>query len=220
MTLAAQFPGDVVITGDLSIGSVTLPAACVSNAALVVSPNIERTKLAQDALAKYSVPWHCFKKNDMVTPLPTAGDSTNLGLVAGTHGTASPMLAGAGANGNSKTETARFSFTLPPEYDAGQTVTLRCHARVDVVANTSATLDVQCFESNTEAGISAELYAGAALTINSATWANKDFSITVGSLTAGDVLDVELTTIVNDTGGGGTCKANIGLVQFLLDIRG
>ena len=213
-------PVDIVIQGSLSATTFTVPANAVTNASIISTAAIARSKLAQDALVKYSIPWHCFKKNDMVTPLPTAGDSTNLGIVAGTHGTASPMLAGAGANNNTKTETARFSFALPAEYDAAQTVTLRCHARVDAVANTSATLDAQCFESDTEAGISAELCTTAATTINSTSWANVDFTITATDLVAGDMLDVELTTVVNDTGGSGTCKANIGLVQFLLDIRG
>ena len=212
--------GTQTLTGTYDLSGATVTYRSIVNGDVSASAAIVRSKLAQEDLARYTVPLDSLKKEDMVTPLPTAGDATNLGLVAGTHGTASPYLEGTGANNNSKTETARFTFVLPPEYVAGETVTLRLHSRVDVVAATSATVDVECYEATGEAGVSADLCATAATTINSASWADKDFTITPTALTNGDTLDVQLTTVVNDGGGGGTCKANIGLVQFLLDIKG
>jgi len=207
-------------TGTLDVSEATVVYRSILNADISPSAAIVRSKLAQDALARYTVAWQAFKKADLVTPLAATGDGTNLGLAAGTHGTNGPHLIGSGANNNSKTETTRFTFTLPAEYDAGETITIRCHGRVDVVANASATLDVQCYENDREAGISADLCATGAQSINSASWADKDFTITPTALVAGDSLDVELTTVVDDTGGGGTCKAQIGQVEFLLDIRG
>ena len=79
---------------------------------------------------------------------------------------------------------------------------------------------MQCYESDTETGVSADLCTTTGQNFNSTSWADKDFTITPTSLTAGDLLDVELTTVVDDTSGAVGAQAQIGLVQFLLDIRG
>ena len=196
-----------------------LPAGCIDNDDLAGS--VTRAKLLQEAAAVYTIPWHAFKKTGDLTALPTAGDGTNLGIVAGAHGTNSPHMAGkATAAGSTETDKARCTFTLPAEYDAAETITVRLHGRVDVVANTSATVDIECYKSDNEVGISADLCGTVAQDINSATWGDDDFTIDPTGLAVGDSLDIEITTIVNDTGAVAACKSEIGAVQILLDIKG
>jgi len=45
-------------------------------------------------------------------------------------------------------------------------------------------------------------------------------TITPNGLLAGDILDIEITTVVNDGGGTTGAQAQIGLVQMLLDVKG
>jgi len=150
----------------------------------------------------------------------TSAAGANFGLAGGTHGTASPKLQSEGANGNEKTSTARLEFVLPPEYVPGGAITLRVHCRRSgAPAVPPVTLDAQVFKIDREAGIGAELYAGAAQDITS--WADMDFAlnsaqIVAQSLAPGDVLDIELTGVVNDTGGSGTFVLQISSVQMLL----
>ena len=144
-----------------------------------------------------------------------------MGLVAGTHGTASPSINADTAVGGTDTEKARVQFVLPAEYDAGETVTLRVHARCSDLATTSATIDAEVVESDKQLGISAELCTTGAQSIHTTSWADKDFVITPTALVAGDTLDIELTIVFADDGGGGDgAVAAIGAVQMLLDIKG
>lgn len=162
------------------------------------------TKTRQHALQK-------FLKNDLVTPLPNAGDATNLGLVAGTHGTHSPTLQGTDFGGTTATETARTTIEIPADYVAGGDLTLTFHAGVlTTVSDNLATLDVQAYEPDGEAGVSADLCATAAQSINSLTMAAKAFTITGTALEPGDVLDVEITTVGTDGGNLGVMKTIVG----------
>ena len=183
---------------------------------------IDRSDLIQDDLQVYNVNLIAECRKADGTLLPTTPDGTNLGLTAGTFGAASPMLIGSTSNNNAKSEITRIFLELPPEYQSGQTVTIRIHSRVDVVRQVSATVDVVCYEADKEAGIGADLCTTAAQSINSATWADKDFTITPTGLVAGDILDIEITGASDDTGAGapsnGHCE--IGAIQLLLDIKG
>jgi hypothetical protein len=87
-------------------------------------------------------------------------------------------------------------------------------------ASASATLDVEVDKSDRAAGLGSDLCATAAQTINSLTFANKDFTITPTGLSAGDVLDVRLTVTVTDSATATAVTASIGAVEFLVDIKG
>jgi len=162
----------------------------------------------------YTVPLTSIRENDL-TALGTAASAAKFGLVAGTHGTASPALVSEAANANSKTDTCRLQFSVPGGYTAAQNLTVTIHAHVDTTPLTVAcTLDVQAYESTGEKGISADICATAAQDINSATWADKSFTITGTDLVAGDVLDIELTVVANDTGGAVNKAAELGKIKI------
>ena len=176
-------------------------------------------------LAAYNVPLDRMKKTADLLALPTAGDATNLGFVAGTHGTNTPkLISTAVAGGASETEKCRFLFQLPPEYISGETVTLRIHARANDPAATSVTLDAEVYECDEEAGEAGggDICATGAQSINTTDWAGKDFTITpTGSYTLapGEMLDIELTVALDDAASGDGAQAEIGAVKLLLDIR-
>lgn len=143
--------------------------------------------------------------------LAAAADGTVLGLAAGTYGSNGPRLIGSVANGNSKTEYARITFVLPPEYYAGENITIRLHCRVNGSAFVSQTVDVSVRKIDSEGGVGADICATAAQNLPAA-WGNVDFTITGASLNPGDELDLLVTTVVNDTGGTLNKNAEIGSV--------
>lgn len=155
--------------------------------------------------------------------LTPAGSADDLRLVGGTFATGVPSIqTGDLKNAGSTTRYARFSVELPPEYVAGQAVSVRLHAgMLTTVASTAATVNVEAYKSNKESLVSGgNLYTGAAQTINSLTFADKDFSLTATSLAAGDRLDVRIAILVNDTGTGTAVIGCIGSPEMLLTIKG
>jgi hypothetical protein len=185
-------------------------------------PVTARSNLVQDAAAEYAVPLVLLRVHDALhTNLPGTSATDDLALSGGTFGTDSPKITTGDVKASTVTRYARFQFELPPEYDGGETVTLRMHAGMETtVADTSATIDVECYKSDREAGIGSDICGTAAQSINSLTLADKDFSITPSGLAAGDVLDIRLTVAVTDSSTGTAVIASIGAVEMLLDIKG
>ncbi len=203
-----------------------------ANAAMSVPPYATLTFVAYDDTTWYSsalpeqaldpvqIPVQDFKKPDLVTPLPAAGDGTTLGLVAGTHGTNGPSLQGKDATGLTATTTdvGRILLPLPADYVDGGDVKIRCHAgMLTTVADTSATLDCQAYETDEEAGIGSDLCTTDAQDINDLVLADVDFVIDGAGLVAGDVLDLELTTVSIQTGTATETIPFIGAVKLLYD---
>ena len=151
----------------------------------------------------------------------TAGTPSGaFGLTYGTFATNSPKIAGEAASGNSKTNKMRRQYTLPVEYVAGGNVTLRVNCKETVGAATVSTVvDAQVFKCDKAAGIGSDICATAAQDVTTSA-ANADFSITPSGLVAGDVLDIEVNIVTNDTGGTVGTIANILDTEMLLDIQG
>lgn len=212
MASLTTFPGDVNIPGNLRVtGSIT-PALSRSNI------------LAEAALQAFPIPLTSFRVFDaMNTNLPGAGATDDLGLVGGTFGTATPSLRtedlkAAGATNN----RARVLVQLPWEYIAANSVTLRFFAgMITNAADGTATLDCEVYklQNDPDDAIGSDLYAGAAVNINSTTFANADFALTSAGLSPGDILDVRITTAVNDGATGTAVIAGITSAKLLCDVR-
>lgn len=214
---------NIHVAGILSADTMTLASGSVTNTSVAANADIVRSKLGQEAAAKFPVPWEAHRVHDAYqTALPGTSASDDLGLYGGAFATNSPMIKTYDVKTvGATTLYSRFFFTLPAEYDDGETVTLRAHAGMEgAVADTSCTIDFQVFESDKEGGIGSDLVTTAATTINSLTLADKDFTITAGGLASGDVLDCRMAIAVNDGAGGASVQAVVGYLAFLLDIRG
>lgn len=159
--------------------------------------------------------WDAFATN-----LPGTAASDDLALIGGTFGSAAPKIsAGDLKNAGSTSRKARFIVKIPPEYVAGETATLRFYAGMETtVASSAATLDVEAYRQNGEGVVSgSDLYTGAAQSINSLTFSNKDFSLTSTNLTPGEWIDVVITILVNDSATVTAVDAAIGVITFLCD---
>jgi len=205
-----RVPGNLRVSGNVTISGTTA--------------GIGRSSLTQNALQVYPLEPESWKVHDSLdTPLPATPLTDDLGIVGGTFASATPSLQtedlkAAGAT----TNRARRTFTLPPEYEAAQTVTLRVHAgMLTTIAGTSAVVDVEVYKSDREGGVDgADLCATAAQDINNLTAANKDFTITPTSLSPGDILDIRISTTLTDAATETAVAAIIGAVEMLLDIKG
>jgi len=189
-----------------------------------IAPLLARSYLQQETLAVYPIPWTAWRVWDAYqTNLPGTSATDDLALIGGTFATGSPSIQTSDLGGSGATSRyARAMVPIPVEYVDAETVVLRFSAgMVTTVADNTATLDVEAFESDREAGIGADLYAGAALTINSTTLADKDYSLTPTTLAAGDWLDVRIHVAINDAGDGGAgITGIIGSAELLVDIKG
>ena len=155
-----------------------------------------------------------FKLPATLLQLAASPGSSILGLTSGTHGSASPILTGNGANNNSKSDSARILFTVPPQYATGSTVTVRVRCKVSAAAATAQTIDVLAFRSDLAAGVSSDLCTTAAQTITTS-YANYDFTLTPSAMAAGDVIDLLVTLLANDTSGTGTITGTISNVEVI-----
>jgi len=188
-------------------------------------PKIDVGQVAQRTLQEYAVDLATCRIHDNYgVVLPNAGATDDLGLVGGTLGTAAPSLQTedlktAGLTWN----YARFQATLPPEYVAGETVIIRVVAgMITTVADTTAFVDVQCYENEEDNTVSADLCTTAETTINAliATQTTVDFAITATTLSPGSVLDVRIGTKVTDGAGGAAVIGCITKISLLCDTQG
>lgn len=144
----------------------------------------------------------------------TIADSAGANIM-GLSDTEASVLVGNGANNNSKSDNALFVVSLPGWYVAGSAITVRIRAKVDVAPFVLAQVDCVSLKVNADGALGSDLCTTSAQTI-STSYASKDFTITPTSRVAGETLHVLVGTIINDTGGAGTCIGSISKVQLLL----
>lgn len=204
------FPGDINVPG-------------VAYLRGGIQPPPGRDELEQDNLQVFKIPLVGFRVWDALqTNLPGTSAADDLALIGGTFGTASPSIQTSDLKAAGATARyARVEIQLPVEYVAGETVLLRFRAgMITTVADNSSTLDVVAYESDSEAGIGADICATAAQSINNLVFANYDFTITATTIAPGDMLDVRIHSAVNDAASGTAVIACVGAVSLLVDIKG
>jgi hypothetical protein len=207
------FDSDITINGDLRV---------TGTARFVTTAGVKRADLTQDTLKAFTIPLESWKVFDALqTNLPGTAASDDLGLIGGTHGSASPSIQTSDAKTTTVTQKMRASIPVPAEYQAGETLVLRIHAgMLTTTGDGTATVDVLAYKSNEEAGVGSDLCATAAQSIKSLTLADKDFTITATSLSPGDLLDVLVVIAITDTATGTAVKGIIGSTKLLADVQG
>ncbi len=180
-----------------------------------------RSALGQDDASVYNVPLDQMKTHATLALLgASAGTpSGDCGMTPGTYGSASPVIIGESASGNSKSDAFRFLFALPVEYVAGETVTLRVHSMITGNVNVAQTVDASAYKVDGAAGIGSDLVSTSAIALTTS-FADHDFTITPTTLGPGDILDIQITLAANDTGASNNKLCKVGAVQMLLDVKG
>lgn len=208
MAVVARYTGDIHVAGDI---------VCTGS-----GPAVAREDLTQENLAVHKIPLDRFRVWDaMATNLPGTAAADDLAFIHGTFGTASPTIQTGDVKNTTTTRYARVTFNVPYTYVDGETVVIRIHGGMKTtVASASAVVDVECYMSNDEEGISADLCATSAISINSLTDVDADFTITSTTIEAGKTLDIRLTVTVTDSLTATAVIGQVGAVSVLLDVRG
>lgn len=206
-----RFPEDVSIAGNLQLDGSLLPG-------------LPRASLIQTDFAEYGIAFPNLRIWDaMQNHISTAG-TDDLGLsTGGTFGTDSQYVTGGDMKMlGATTRRARLLFTLPPEYVAGQSVRIVATAgMITTVADTSCTVDFEAYKSDKDGTVGgSDLVTTAATTINSLTFAAKNFEVTSSGLSAGDVLDIRVSIACTDTASGTAVTPAIAHLAMALDIKG
>lgn len=187
-------------------------------------PTYPRTSLAMDTSQILALPFHVWRQTAAVaTVLAGTSSGSDLGYYTGTFGTAGSYIGTSDLKtAGATTRYARCLTVLPPYYAAGETVSVRFSAgMITHVADVSATLLVAAYEvARADRTLSANLYGGAAVSINSLTFAETSFALTSSSLLPGDMLDIRVAIAVNDAASGTAVIAAWSAGELLTSIRG
>lgn len=184
---------------------------------------LENADMKAEGSILEAIPFDILRVHDAFqTLLPTTSSSDDLGLYPGTFATSAPMVQTSDLkNAGSTTVYARFLCTVPPRYEPAGSFKIRFYAGMETTtASAAATIDLQAYKVDGEGGISADLCATSATSINSTSYGNKDFTITATTLTAGDVLDCRIAVLVNDSATATAVIGSIGKIQKVLTLRG
>jgi hypothetical protein len=208
MAVVSRVIGDLYVTGNITRAGT--------------GPLIARTDLTQENLARYPIALDRFRVWDaMATNLPGTAATDDLAFIHGTFGTNSPTIQTGDFKTTTITRYARVTFNVPHEYVDGETVTIRVHGGMKTtVASSACTVDIECYLSDDEEGISADLCTTAAQSINSLTDADLSFAITSTAIQAGDTLDIRMTIAGTDVATGTAVIGQVGKVEVLLDVKG
>ena len=207
--------------------ATTIDSLMVSGSITVKSDGIsaqDRSSiLRQDANAIFPIDLTALRVWDaFATNLPGTAATDDLALVGGTFGTSPPVVSAGDLKAvGATTRYARFQVRLPECYDSGETITLSLSAGMaTTVADTSCTLDVECYKIDKVGGIGSDLCSTAATSINSLVFAAIPFTITSSGLVAGDVFDVRVAIACNDSATGTAVTPTIAAIDLLCDIKG
>lgn len=194
----------------------------ILNGSFACSPGVPRTELAQEDAMEHPVDLGSLKISTTGQPLTATASGSDLALISGTFGTANQYVQGRDCKTATITGYARFLVAIPPNYVAGQSVKLRFAAgMITAVSDTTATIDCEAYlVGRTTLKSGSDLCATSATSINSLTFADKDFTITATALLPGDVLDVRVTLAVVDAAGASAVKPTIAAIDLITSIKG
>ena len=202
--------------------TMVLPPEVITNYTIAGNADIAFTKIAQRVLAESVIPLTQARVWDAVqTNLPATPASDDLGIITGTWGT-NPVRITAGdvkALG-STTRRLYLAIPIPSNYEDGQTIQLRIRAKMETtVADTTCTVDAEAYVGS-DGALGSDLVTTAAVSMNSLSAANYDFTINATGVDPGDLLEVRLSIASNDAATATAVTPAIYSISLLCDTRG
>lgn len=144
-----------------------------------------------------------WRKTDGVTVLAASAATTNPGLVYGTDATNFPTVQTIDGKNATTVVVCRTVQKLPSNYVAGSAITIRVKAgMLTTVGSGACTVGLNVYSNTGDNTGSADLNTTSAQSINSLTFANKDFVITPTGLVAGQDLHIKMTITITDVATG------------------
>jgi len=200
----------LTVTGAMQANEVVWPN-------VFSGPGCPRAQLVQEDLAVHDIPLESCRNAENPPALLTVAVGTLCGLrraAFGTNGLAIVTI-DQKSNGVATSSYFTFSFRLPPEYVTGETIQVVIAAGCDTtVADTSATVDLECHLRHATAGtVGSDLCTTAAQAILSTTLAAKTFTINPAGRAAGDCFECRVTIAIRDNA---TVTSVYGIVTNLM----
>lgn len=165
--------------------------------------------------------------NDTATGLPSAGVQIPLLSARNTDGSViaaaaasgkfgcsitlgtSELLVGEAAEGNTKTDDALFEFRLPDNYVAGANLTATVNAAITGTGTPGTkTVQIKAYAKANAGTLGSNIGPGAASAVTVA-GADVPFTITGTGLLPGQMLVIELESVLQETGGTATITTQI-----------
>jgi hypothetical protein len=201
---------------------IQLPDGALRDAAIAGNAAISHTKLAQRVLQREPVSLtSCRTWDSLAVNLPATPASDDLGVFTGTPGTDAPRLTTGDLKATTTTRRAAFEMKVPDNYDDGQTFNIQVMAGMQTtISDGTATVDLQAFKLDGGGGISADLYTGAAQSINSLAADDYVFQLTGGLLDPGDNLQCVLSITIADAATATEVIGNVYGIYRMCDTRG
>lgn len=165
------------------------------------------------AATHVSLPLLAFRNADG-TSMTAAAAAGKFGIAI-TLGTSEHLISEA-ANSNTKTDSAIVEFVLPPSYVAGNPVNVTAHCNYTLGSGTvgTHTLAALAYLNGADGTQGSTLIATSAQTVPAAD-AAVSFVITGATLLPGSRITVELTLVIQDTGGSNiTAQVNSVAISF------
>lgn len=206
---ASGYAEDVALSGDATIDN--------TGALTIAADSVERSMVAQEAAESYPIDLTALRTADLAGPLAVS-DSQGAGDHYLALSSNTIILYGNSPSSSTETDTSYFTFSLPPEYDDGQTITLRVNCLYTADGDTK-TVEAQVYKVNKTSGaVGSNLVSGGAQALT-ASAAATDFTVDPTGLVGGDLFNCKLITVFEDSNGT-VGEAQVNSIEFLLDITG
>ncbi len=192
----------------------------VTGAKTFPAGSIARSVLATDAAALHSISLSSLK-NINGTPLDASSSTGEFGLTFPVFGSNSGVtLDSEASNGDTKTDSACFEFSLPDNYVAGSNITVHVEYSVagSGVLGSTKTFTVDAFKVGADGAQGTNL-GPTADTLTIAAMTNHTYSITPTGLAAGDKLIIQMQSAVQETDSS-DLVLSIGSVRVAVDVKG
>lgn len=208
--MPTEFGDSIIVSGDVTYSGD-------------LQPGLARAQIVQDNLANYAIPFTEMRVHDAPqTVLPGTAAGDDLAIVGTSYGTDTLAIQTSDSKAASVTQYALFTWPLPVEFTAAQSVRVKVKAgMVTTVSDGTAVVDVEAYLSNDEGAVSgSDLVSTAAASVNSLTAAENSFVLDGSGLVPGSVLNIRVRASVVDSATATAVILRVGRVTCQADVKG
>lgn len=202
---------------------ITLPDGGLKDADINGSAGIQTSKLETRTSQSFDIPLTgCYTWDAAQTRLPGTAAADDLAFITGTWGTDTITLQGVDGKATTVASYAGFDLRVPHNYVAGQSIAIRVRAgMITTVSDGTATTDLQVYKADLDGAVDgSDLVQTAAVSINSLTKTDADFTLDGSSISPGDKLYCRVAINITDTATGTAVIGEISDMRLICSTRG
>jgi hypothetical protein len=202
--------------------SLQLPDGGIKDVDINSAAGIKPSKLEQQATQVFDIPLTDARVwDDFRALVPSTAANDDLGLITGTWGTDTPTLQSGDGKATTITRRAGFAFRVPHNFVSAGTLVIRVRGgMVTTISDDVASVDLEVYEADLDGGVGSDLCQTSAVSVNSLTKVNADFTIDSSGLVAGDLLYLRLTAAITDAATGTAVIVEVSDINARLTTQG